>query len=196
MHHLPVVSPPLGAPSCWGQDYKDGDIECGQCRFNDTCQKEVLRGSMNSSYPPMPSMPGSVPFPKTPPMPVPPPTPYRPPQPPYQVPVHPVTQYQQSRPVPIPIQTSYPVQSQQPYYQPPMVPPSQYAPQLPLEIPDPMVPWSRPGAMAPPYYFTQYPGETHGQRLVKNLILRGFAAIMFELFSHLTQWTWPPRRGN
>ncbi len=189
MHQLPVIQP-TGSPSCWGQKYQDGDVECGQCRFNDTCRKEVLRGAMNSpvTQVPMPQRP------LIPQQPWPAPVPYPQPQVPLPTfratppPPPPVPPYQQ-QPVPVAVQPLY-----HPNYPHPPQQPSFYA--LPAAIPDPMQPWARPGANAPPYYFGQYPGETAVQRITKNLILRAIAAIAQELVGFLVQWTWPPSRGN
>jgi hypothetical protein len=183
------IYPPAGSPSCWGQKYQDGDIECGQCRFNDTCRKEVLRGSMNAPIPlsvsqvPFPSRPATPQWPAPANVQAPSPTPaFRPAPPPPPV----APQYQQ--PVPVSVAPLYHT-GYQPQYQHPG-----YA--LPLEVPNPMQPWSRPGAAAPPYYFTQYPGETAVQRVTKNLILRAIAAITQELLGFFIQWTWPPSGSN
>jgi hypothetical protein len=204
MHQLPVINTPPGAPNCWGQKYQDGDIECGQCRFNDTCKKEVLRGAMNAPpYPartpaPYPPPPQSVvPFPR--------PitgaqpvssnfsTPYAMSAPPPMA-VHPATQYRPAQPVPVSLPTPF---QQQPQFPIPGQQNQQYHPaQLPLEIPDPRVPWVRPGSSAPPHYFTQYPQESMGQRLGKNILMAIGAAIAGQLVALFTQWTWPPRRGN
>ncbi len=197
MAYLPVVNVPSGAPSCWGMKYQDGDIECGQCRHNDTCKKEVLREAMNAPFPARPvfqhpqNQPQPiVPFPRPPGVaPLTLPTPYKPASP--TVPMHPIAQYQHNQPVPVSVPQGY---QQQPTYQ--QFNQHYYTPNLPQEIPDPMTPWVRPGSAAPPYYFTQYPGESMAERLTKNIVMAIGAAIAAQLVSLFTQWTWPPRKGN
>lgn len=58
--------------------------------------------------------------------------------------------------------------------------------------PHPGAPMHRPGAQSPSYYFTQYPGESIGERLTKNIVLRGLEAIFHELMQFFRHWTWPP----
>lgn len=186
MVQLPVIRP-VGSPSCWGQMYQDGDYECGQCRFNESCRKEVLRGAMSVPVanqipvpPRAPTWPAPVPASPVPafrPAPVPPPP----------LPQHPVTQYQ--HPIPVPVAPLYATGYQQQYQQP-------MQPFLPQAIPDPMQPWLRPGVSAPPYYFNQYPGEPPLERFAKNLLLRAIAAVAQELLGFFIQWTWPPGRSN
>src|SRR5512139_117416 len=39
---MSYVTRPAAAPGCWGSKYQDGDIECSQCRYKDSCREEVL----------------------------------------------------------------------------------------------------------------------------------------------------------
>ena len=186
MSQLPIAKP-YGSPSCWGQKYQDGDIECSQCRVNDSCKKEVLRGAIAIPI-------NTVPFPQKPIQPV------AAPQWPVQTPVQPPVvrtappppiqqipqQYQSSG---TPVTPSY-YQWQQPLQ------PWNVHPTLPSQIPDPLQPWARPGATAPPYYFNQYPGESHVQRFTKNILLRAIAAIAQELLGFFVHWTWPPSKDR
>lgn len=176
---------PASAPSCWSLKYQDGDRECDQCRYNDSCRAALLERTISSpprSLPVVPARSYTPPYP--PPAPVfttqaivPLPTkPYIPPPPapvavvkPPQVTAAQVTQqanqyYQQS--------TGYSLHNQQ--------------------NPNPFVPLHRPGAPAPAYYITQYPGESVGSRIAKNAVLRAMEAIMYELMQFFRHWTWPP----
>lgn len=59
--------------------------------------------------------------------------------------------------------------------------------------PNPFAAWHRPGVVnSPSYYFSQYPGESVGGRIFKNMVLRGLAAVFQELTQFFTHWTWPP----
>jgi hypothetical protein len=210
MQHLSVY-PPQGAPSCWGQKYQDGDPECNQCRFNDSCKKEVLRAVVSARPPdqqfqpsnqqvpfPRPGMSGGPTYPVPPP--APPPNPWaRPMTPPPPAPAPPTVQHSfyatqppfQPPPSyqPAPFQPAPP---QQQYYQ------AQYPPHLPQSggVPDPSAPWMRPGSGHPPFYFTQYPGESTIERFGKNLLLRMLASVAQEVLGFFMQWTWPPGQGN
>lgn len=185
---------PTGAPGCWGLQYTDGDQECAQCSFKESCRPVVFsRLSTPSPQPPppptlalpmippsqfVPMPPRPAPGPPGPPVPYPyqaPPTPqpvlrspYAPPQPPA-----PIQQYQQPQQV---------VQYQ----------PVQYSFPDPNN-PSPAVPMTRPGAPGAPYYFCQYPGESVPRRLTKNMVLRGAEAMTGELAHFFRHWTWPPR---
>jgi hypothetical protein len=52
----------------------------------------------------------------------------------------------------------------------------------------------RPGAPGPAYYFNQYPEESVGARLTKNMFLRAMEALFKELASFFGNWTMPPRQ--
>ncbi len=165
--------------TCWGQKYQDGDQECNQCAFKDSCRNAVLiqaasRPIQPAKVVPLPTTPLFHPHPAQPVVPQP---TYRPNQPTALVPVQ-VQQY--------------------PTYQPAPQPVPQPAPTYMANIPDtnhpnPMAPMMRPGASGPPYYFTQYPGESVLQRLGKNMLLRGGATMFGELAYFFNHWTWPPR---
>jgi hypothetical protein len=100
----------------------------------------------------------------------------------------------QPPPVPVPVYKP-PMQNQMIQYAAPApVAVQQYNPMIPdPNNPNPMMPMARPGASGPPYYFTQYPGESIPQRLGKNIALRGAEAIFAELMFFFRHWTWPPR---
>lgn len=195
------ISKPVGAPGCWGAKYQDGDRECGQCRFNDTCRPrmfEVLNESQASSYraPPAPPPPPISPSYQS--LPV-----YQSNKPTGVVPIPP-------RPVAVPVPAAPPQvpvryaspSAQQPVPQPTYQQPQPYQHQYHntgYSIPDPYhpnptVPMHRPGAPGPAYYFTQYPDETVAARLTKNMMLRGLEAIFSELMYFFRHWTWPPRQ--
>lgn len=190
------VKPPA-SPGCWGLKYQDGEKECEQCRYVDSCRPAMFerctsdtRTSLpvirNYAPPPVPAPPTSfsrppqfttatamVPMPQK---------PYYPPAPatipmPTRVPTVPMPQQVQPAPAP------------QPYYQ------SSTGYSLPSYAnPNPMTPMHRPGASSPAYYFTQYPGESVAKRVGKNLVLRAFEAIFGELWQFFKHYTWPP--GN
>lgn len=196
MSQIQLSSPPYGAPSCWGSKYQDGDDECGQCKFNDTCRREVLR---QVSTTPLRPTATTVPFPSSPPVPM--STMFRPvvpPPPPAAPPLN--TGFRPTTPVyaPYPSASQYPPPQtfQHPQNPQPQPQPVYHHPHLPHQTPDPAAPWVRPGSAMPPYYFTQYPQETAAVRLGKNMILRAIAAIFAELLGFASQWTWPPSGGN
>lgn len=172
---------PLGSPPCWSKKYQDGEEECTQCRFQDSCKQEMLYQitrpgpSVVRNYPPPPRL---NPSPTTSTMIPLPPKPYFAP---------PVSS------IPVPIRTLPPVTA------PPIQQPTQtsyYQQTTGFSLPsiaaqNPLASWHRPGAPSPPYYFTQYPGENTGLRLLKNIILRALEAICAELMQYFRHWTWP-----
>ncbi len=170
---------PLYAPNCWGKKYQDGEEECNQCRFQDTCRPEMMyqltktnQPMLRPSYVPLPSQPIPPQLPSTPPRPY-----FTPPT--STPPVSPAPRTFQTQTTPQPTQI--------PYYQQ----------STGFSIPNPtaqnpLTPWHRPGAPSPPYYFTQYPGEGTGSRLIKNVILRLLEALCAELLQYFRHWTWPP----
>lgn len=174
------IKPP-SAPSCWGAKYQDGERECMQCRFNDSCQPAMvarltpmsLPVIRNYTPPPPPHMQPTqaiVPLPKQ----------------PYYAP--PVSQLPVHRSPSAPQTTTQTVQQATHYYQ------QATGYSLPNhQNPNPMAPMHRPGAPAPSYYFTQYPGESVGSRVVKNTVLRAMEAVFYELMQFFRHWTWPPR---
>lgn len=195
------ISKPVAAPVCWGTKYQDGDRECGQCRFDDTCRVKMLEvlTQPTSSYHPPPSPPppppnsSGYPF-----LPV-----YQPSKPTGIVPTPP-------KPPTAPISTTSPAPIRyttpsvpQPTYQPPVQYQTQQY-QTPQQYhnvgysiqdpPNPISPIHRPGAPGPAYHFTQYPGETILARLTKNMVLRGLEAIFSELMYFFRHWTWPPKK--
>lgn len=203
---MPIFKP-AAAPGCWGSKYQDGERECEQCRYNDSCRSAMLERVVNptsevrsnvslpmvrTNYPPpqAPAPPRYI-YPQT-------PTP--PPPPPMTVanPVIPLP----SRPYIAPPVSQLPkvTTPAPPSYQPQQqVPQSYYHSTTGYSIPDhrnanPLVPMHRPGAAAPAYYFTQYPGESVSIRVIKNLVLRGLEAIFHELLQFFRHWTWPPNR--
>lgn len=200
---MSISKPPGCQLNCWGVKYQDGDRECEQCRWNDTCRPRMLEVLGNTplraptlslpvygqrpvlAAPPSPTgIPmGTVPMP-----------PMRTSHPPTYSPSapQPVQQptYVQQRPVPSPPPppTAYPQYAQQTQYHQ-----TYQAYSLPNpRNPDPMAPMFRPGAQGPAYYFNQYPEESVSARLTKNMLLRGLEAVFGELMHFFRHWTWPP----
>lgn len=168
---------PAGSPPCWGRQY-DGSgnstksgRECAGCPFNFSCKNaydEAMGRQM--SYAPTGYVPSYTPQ--------------------YQYP--------------------YPQQYQQPWQQPPVPPPVPPPPvpqrHLPVWQPQasPPAPMWQPQARAPAPVvpltqqeqqfqgiFGQYPNETVGERLGKNLILRMLEAFFSELARFFHFYTWP-----
>lgn len=179
---------PYGSPPCWGLKYQDGERECVQCSFKETCRPTVMAkliptSSLTQQPPALPQLPS---FPRS--------LPAAPPPPP-------VPAYQSSlfRP-----QTA-PAPQTQPYSIPTQAPPPQQNPyntaQYPLDHNNPN-PWAamfRPGSQAPPHYFIQHPGESTRERLLKNILLRLLEAVLQELAHFFRHWMWPPnsdRKNN
>lgn len=195
---------PAGAPKCWGAKYQDGEKECVQCRFNDSCRPAMLERVVypERSLPVLQQRPSM----------------YPPPPPPPKLP-----QTTQAM-VPLPARPYYPpvVQQQQHYSPSANPPPAKQLPQQPVmptpqqvtqqanqyyhqatgyalptpHQPNPMMYWHRPGTQSPGYYFTQYPGESVSSRIAKNAVLRVMEALMFELMQFFRHWTWPPTGGR
>ena len=185
---------PAAAPSCWGSKFQDGDDECRQCQYRDTCRPAVLNrmaAPIPTTY--RPSLPTYTTVPLTPPPPpspmfnpstavVPlPPRPYVAP-PAASIPLPP-KMTTSSTPAPQPVQVHQPAT----YF-------SSSGYSLPNTTnPNPLASMHRPGAPAPAYFFNQYPGEKASTRIVKNLLLRAAEAIFQELVMFFRHWTWPPR---
>lgn len=195
--HVMSYKPPA-ALDCWGLKYQDGDKECGQCKFNESCRPAMLNRIVNpsdqrTSLPVLRNYSPSVSVPPPPPtyqqqsmVPMP-SRPYFPP---------PANTIPLPRTVPLPSQPTQQAPQQQ-AHQAPQVP--QYYQQstgwsLPSNSnPNPMAPMFRPGAPSPAYYFTQYPTESVASRIGKNILLRAAEAIFGELMQFFRHWTWPPR---
>lgn len=202
-----TIMRPLGMPErldrCWGKLFQDGDRECEQCRWNDTCRARVLEVAATAPArtvaplpvlqtppprPPAPTTPtGIVPMPQRPAVASPPV--YAPPATQATAQVRYATP---SAPTPAPAPPAQPQYQQTQYQQP-----YQYQQTQGFSIPDPnhpnpLVPMYRPGAQGPAYYFNQFPGESTGTRLFKNSVLRAFEAVFSEFAHFLRHWTWPP----
>ncbi len=192
---MPVVKP-AAALACWGLKYQDGDKECDQCRFNDTCRLAMLDRCTSDTRtslpvirtyqpPPVPSPPAVFQTrPQQQPMVPLPAKPYYPP-PPNTIPLP------KTAPVQAPQQYSYTpsaqAPAQQPYYQ------NSTGFSLPsFANPNPMSSMHRPGTSGPAYHFTQYPGESVAKRVGKNLLLRILEALFGELWQFFKHFTWPP----
>lgn len=191
---------------CWGKLIQDGDRECEQCRWNDSCRSRFMEVAVATPVRPPPQpLPvyNTAPLPITPmpaamptgvvPMPPPrvvtaPPPVYRPYQPPTQATAQ--VRYPTTPSVPQPVSTpqSYQHHPQYPYQH------SQQGYSIPdPNRPNPMDPMFRPGAQGPTYYFNQYPEESTANRLMKNMFLRAMEALFSELSSFFRHWTMPPR---
>lgn len=184
------IPKPAGSPGCWSNKYQDGDRECEQCRFNDTCRPAMLQKVVS---------------------------------PPHSLPVVASRNYTPPYPPPAPVFMTPPAQTMvqlpaKPYIPPPPAPVMVKQPQITAtqvtqqanqhyqqstgyslhnqQNPNPFVPLHRPGAPAPAYYITQYPGESVGSRIAKNAVLRAMEAIMYELMQFFRHWTWPPSGGR
>lgn len=186
---------PTGAPNCWGTKYQDGEKECVQCRFNDTCRPAMLDRVVypNMSRPQLPPPPPLVnirpAYPPPPPAPVLAPSQAMVPMP--QKPFYPPSVPQNAAPLvkPAPIVTTsgQVVNQANHYYQ------QSTGYSLPnMQQPNPMMHWHRPGAPGPGYYFTQYPGESVTTRIAKNAVLRVAEALFAELMQFFRHYTWPP----
>lgn len=183
------ISKPAGSPVCWGLKFQDGDRECDQCRWNDTCRSKMMEVMTSAPPPraPVMSLPmfgaprgptGTVPMPPPRPATL---SPFSAPPPPPAAPMVAQVRYP---PVPQPPpQQQY---AQQQYTQQSYAIPDPYNP-------NPMAPMYRPGAQGPAYYFNQYPEEGVAARLTKNIFLRGLEAVFTELMFFFRHWTWPPR---
>ncbi len=196
---MSYVARPNAAPGCWGSKYQDGDVECAQCKYKDSCREEVLNRVVNPNRTSLPVLRNYTPSVAAPPPPPPPqmtsyastqtamvPLPSKPYYPP------PVSSLPNPRPTPA-LPTSAPPATT------PQVGQAQYYQQstgwsLPSTTnPNPMAPMFRPGAPAPAYYFTQYPGESVATRIGKNAVLRMAEALFGELMQFFRHWTWPPQ---
>ena len=187
---------PSAAPNCWGSKYQDGDPECRQCRYSDTCKMAMLTklttpAPINTtSLPVIKQLPSIIPTLPVPPVPqmssmasralVP-------------LPAHP---YLAPSPVPNQIvKTTTPSPSLTPTTAPTVSYYSSGAYSIPDPLnPNPVAPMQRPGVSAPVHYFTQYPGEDVGTRIGKNIVLRALEAVFYELMSFFRHWTWPPSK--
>jgi hypothetical protein len=193
---------PSAAPDCWSKKYQDGDEECMQCRFKDECRVEMLYQVTSKpaqppvrSYAPPPISPPRLAFPLAFP-PAPQTTAAAKPIPQWTVPAVPTfpasSPYIPAQP-PKPNIVTTPVQVAQPqptYFHQTT---GSSAPH-PSAMPNPMTPWQRPGVVSQSYYFTQYPGEGIGTRIIKNVILRALEAVFAELMQFFRHWTWPPSK--
>jgi hypothetical protein len=185
--------------NCWGLKYQDGDRECEQCRWNDTCRSRMFE--VAASVPlrsPTVSLPVYQPRPVLAPVGVPVGTVPMPPARTTMTPTYspsaqpPAVQPRYTTPSaptpPPPPQTGYPQQYPQ-YHQ------TYQGYSIPNpHKPNPMEPMFRPGAQGPAYYFNQYPEESVGTRLTKNMLLRGLEAVFSELSYFFRHWTWPSIR--
>jgi hypothetical protein len=172
---------PSAAPTCWGLKYQDGDEECRQCPYSDTCRSAMLdrlnRPNPDSKLslpvttfpvPPRPSMASAS----------------------AQVSISARPYASTSH-----VQVAKPTQPASPPVHQTQAYTSAAGYSLPdANKPNPMLPMHRPGAPSPAYYFTQYPGESVGERLTKNVVLRGLEAVFSELMQFFRHWTWPPHQ--
>lgn len=189
---MSIMRPPA-SPPCWGVKFQDGEKECEQCRYNDTCRLAVLARVAAPSAHPSTSL--TVLRNYAPPSPPPAPVNYRMNPPAQTVAPLPANPYYVTQNAPLPRSPSAPVapqvtQPQQPQYYQQSTGYSLPNPQAP----NPMQAMHRPGAPSPAYYFTQYPGESVAQRVGKNLFLRAAEAVFGELMQFFRHWTWPPQR--
>jgi len=171
---------PAGSPPCWGRQYDGSGTstksgrECAGCPFNFSCKNaydEAIGRQM--SYQPQ----GYVPT-------------FNPPQyqPPYQqYPQYPQYQQQWQQP-PTPPPVPPPPQRQLPVWQPQQAQPPMWQPQQ--RAPVPLAPLTQQEQQFQGI-FGQYPGETVGERLGKNLILRMLEAFFSELARFFHFYTWP-----
>ena len=172
---------PANAPGCWGAQFTDGDRECIQCPYQDSCRSTCMNRAAAYNPPAPPTFPSTtmVPLPTRTMLPT-----YPPPPP--------------AAPVPVPVYRPPQPVVVQPHGQAQPQPPVVQYQASPGYIPDPnnlnpLMPMIRPGVQGPPYYFGQYPGETIKERLAKNVILRAAEAFFQELVRFFGNWTWPKK---
>ena len=180
---------PFNSPPCWGDKYQDGEKECEQCNFNDTCRPAMLN-RITGIQPPARNM---LPVLRNYPTPVPPPPP----------PQMAITHQQTMVPLPSRPYVAPPVSTLPKSYTPSVATqvaqptnPTYYQSSTGFSIPDhrnpnPLTALHRPGAPAPSYFITQHPGESVGLRVFKNVVLRALEAIFSELMQFFRHWTWP-----
>jgi len=167
MEHT-LANPPPGSPRCWGRQFQENDPECKGCPFNLSCKKVVQQPAPMVYQQQTPYQAPYAPAQAV----------YQPPwtapqpQPTYRLPVY------QAVPPPPPA-----------YHAPPPPPrPAYQAPAQPV--------YHAPAQPAPAPYqsiFGQYPGESVGERLGKNLVLRALEAIATEIARFFHFWDWPKR---
>lgn len=183
------------APRCWGKNYTEGDRECRGCGFQESCKSEIIRNGVNrqpmyqtavpqqfQQYPQQPAPHVQVPS-YQPPARVPsrffvggPQTnQYAPPQPVYQ----PQQAYQQPQ---------YPPQYQQQQYAPPQNQQYGYG-----WVNDPMHHYVH---SIPPPHRPQMPGESFGERMVKNIGLSMMESLFANMFLSIRQMMWTPEQQN
>lgn len=190
---------PSGAPdACWGKKYQDGEEECIQCSYKDTCKISMMNRVIGSQ--PVPT--NSLPISRTP-LPVIQPSsslvPTR-----ANVPIPSRSIFSGiSAPSPAPVINPTPSAAKPPTYTPPSYSQPSHSSYSysnsnyslhNLTNPNPLAPIHRPGAQGPAYYPTHYPGESVALRIVKNVVLRALEAIFYELAQFFKHWTWPTIR--
>lgn len=199
---MSYVVKPAGSPGCWGVKYQDGDLECGQCKYKDTCREALLHRVVNpqAARTNLPVLSNYNPR-----IPAPPPPPSVSNYASTQTAVAPLPSRPYFAPpvssLPVPAKTVPPLPTSAPQATTPQVTTAQnqYYQQstgwsLPnTSNPNPLAPMFRPGAPSPAYYFTQYPGESVVSRVGKNILLRAAEAIFGELMQFFRHWSWPPR---
>lgn len=180
------LNKPAGAPSCWSLQFTDGDQECMQCPYRDSCRPASMARYTQGPTSPMTYLPATqqaIPLP---------PRPYLGPgaQLPTIAPQAPAQVFRPPAPSPTVVQNYQ--QWGTPVQYPPQTQPTQFS------IPDPRtihpgVPMMRPGAPVPAYYLCQYPEESVPARIGKNMLLRAAEAIFGELMLFFRHYTWPKR---
>ena len=162
-------NPPPNSPRCWGVagEYRETDPECRGCVFNMSCKKvnQQPPPSYMTSYAPVPAN-------------------AYPPPPPSSAGFRSLPVMQNSAPPPPPSSG----------YGPPP-PPPRSGTQAMAPVYSPITPQPHPSQVQDPFpgIVGQYPGETVGERLAKNVVLRMFEALFTEMARFFHYWTWPSR---
>ncbi len=176
---------PAGAPICWGRQYEDGNDECNNCKFSDSCRPAAInRSSMRRNGVQQQSLP----------------------QPRISLPVLPQQSYMPTPQFGVPQIPTLPQPSNYPRTVLPHSPIPQMAqqghPQSPVGFqPHAPASWNTPIAYLPkpnpanPSWW-QYSGETTSSRLGKNIVISALQAIFAELLRFFTNWTWPTSLGT
>lgn len=179
------TAPTPQKPPCWGKSFEDGNRECRGCGFQGSCRDEVIRASMNRTvYPQVPQyqpyFQQQAPQVQYPQIPV---------APPVQVP-----QYQPPQQSVLFSRLSRAAPQQQPQMMPQMMMPQIQNQQTSIPygygwVPDPMHHYVH---TTPPVFRAQMPGESFGERMVKNIGLSMLESLFATMFLSVRQMVWGP----
>ncbi len=175
---------PSGAPVCWGRQYQEDDKECNRCDYRMSCKSSQFRST-------------TVPHPNA--LPMYQPQPYQAPQPYWAG--QPANHLVPQQPIRVGVTQPQPPQVFSGASFPPPPPTMMTAPPamaLPVAQQQTQhhIPAIQQGAFQQSQYFNQYyspyPNETVGERLVKHIFLRLGQVFFHELSNFFGLWRWPP----